>query len=54
MELVQKASMAWLYTVLNPTKAAGGVCWIWYSGKCKASMAWLYTVLNPTKAAGGV
>ena len=49
-----KASMAWLYTVLNPTKAAGGVWWIWYSSKCKASMAWLYTVLNPTKAAGGV
>ena len=46
--------MAWLYTVLNPTKAAGGVWWIWYSSKCKASMAWLYTVLNPTKAAGGV
>ena len=49
-----KASMAWLYTVLNPTKAADGVWWIWYSSKCKASMAWLYTVLNPTKAAGGV
>ena len=46
--------LAWLYTVLNPTKAAGGVWWIWYSSKCKASMAWLYTVLNPTKAAGGV
>ena len=46
-----KASMAWLYTVLNPTKAAGGVWWNWYSSKCKASMAWLYTVLNPTKAA---
>ena len=49
-----KRSMAWLYTVLNPTKAAGGVWWIWYSSKCKASMAWLHTVLNPTKAAGGV
>ena len=43
-----------LYTVLNPTKAAGGVWWIWYT--------WLHTlftglycgVLNPTKAAGGV
>ena len=46
--------MAWLYTVLNPTKAASGVWWIWYSSKCKASMAWLYAVLNPTKAAGGV
>ena len=26
-----KASMAWLYTVLNPTKAAGGVWWIQYT-----------------------
>ncbi len=32
-----------IYTVLNPTKAAGGVWWIWYSSKYKASMAWLYT-----------
>ena len=29
--LTCKASMAWLYTVLNPTKAAGGVWWIWYT-----------------------
>ena len=45
-----KASMAWLYTVLNPTKAAGGVWWIWYSSKCKASMAWLYTVPESNKS----
>ena len=32
-----------IHTFLNPTKAAGGVWWIWYSSKCKASMAWLYT-----------
>ena len=53
---VANATHPWLcYThVLNPTKAAGGVWWIWYSSKCKASMAWLYTVPNPTKAAGGV
>ena len=53
---VANAKHPWLgYThVLNPTKAAGGVWWIWYSSKCKASMAWQCTVLNPTKAAGGV
>ena len=58
MDLVQQQMQSIhglaLYTVMNPTKAAGGVWWIRYSSKCKASMAWLYTVLNPPKAAGGV
>ena len=38
-----KASMAWLYTVLNPTKAAGGVWWIWYIW-LHALFTGLYTV----------
>ena len=42
--------MAWLYTVLNPTKAAGGVWWIWYSSKCKASMAWKHPWLGYTQS----
>ena len=47
-----KASMAWLYTVLNPTKAAGGVWWIWYTW-LHALFTGLYCgVLNPTQSSG--
>ena len=49
------ALFAGLYCgVLNPSKAAGGVWWIWYTW-LHALFAGLYCgVLNPTKAAGGV
>ena len=42
--------MAWLYTVLNPTKAAGGVWWIWYTW-LHALFTTLYCgILNPSKS----
>ena len=41
--------------VLNPTKAAGGVWWIWlYMATWSIRWAMYCGVLNPTKAAGGV
>ena len=66
MDLIHMAACSMLYSlgyalfaglycgVLNPTKAASGVWWIWYTW-LHALFTGLYCgVLNPTKAAGGV